>query len=351
MLNILQTLFNNSPAPKGRAIKPKKAHIHEDINMPTVFDGQGVQQKLAPLLAKGGEGMVYPLEQRPNILVKCYNEHVLSKDQKILKEKITAMCSLRSKFKSDTICWPAIMVYNQQKNWLGYAMTKFEGKTLRTLAHAIAYKKYTPHLNRQNIVSVLIDLLENIQVLHEHKVMIGDYNLSNFMWHPQTFKVGFIDCDSYQIQVDQRTFPCLVGSPDLTAPEHHGKAFKNIIRTPQSEYFSIAIILFMCLMLGRHPYDMIGGSDPVENLKSGKFAYGLGNTGIPKGQWYNIWSHMPYRLKSLFIQTFTEGVSNPQKRVDIKTWLDALKVYQRELNKGYHDKDLIPAEPKKSKKS
>lgn len=157
-----------------------------------------------------------------------------------------------------------------------------------------------------------------------------------------------IDCDSYQIKIANKTYPCLVGSPDLTAPEHQNKPLKNVIRTPESEHFSIAIVLFMCLMLGRHPYDIIGGEDPVKNLQSGNFAYGTGNTGIPKGQWYNIWSHMPYRIKSLFIQTFTEGVKFPKKRIDIQTWLEALKVYKRDLKKGYHAIDIIPAHPKKS---
>lgn len=229
-------------------------------------------------------------------------------------------------------------------------MPKIQGHTLRVLAHAIAYKKYAPNLTRHDIVKMLIHFLHSIETLHKNKVMIGDYNLSNFMWNTETFEVGFIDCDSYQLQIDQQIFPCLVGSPDLTAPEHHGKAFKDIVRTPQSEYFSIAIVLFMCLMLGRHPYDIIGGSDPVQNLQSGIFAYGKGNRGIPKGQWYNIWSHMPYRLKTLFIQTFTEGAKQPEKRADLATWLDALQVYEREIRKGYHVIEIIPEHPKVSVK-
>lgn len=102
----------------------------------------------------------------------------------------------------------------------------------------------------------------------------------------------------------------------------------------------------MCLMLGRHPYDMLDGEDPVKNLQSGKFAYGKGNSGIPKGQWYNIWSHMPYKIKTLFIQSFTEGVKQPEKRVTIETWLAHLRIYERDLNKGYHAIEIIPAAPK-----
>ena len=348
---IFKTVLNHfmqTRSTNERFVTPKKADIAQGARMPKVFDRYAVQQALSPLLAKGGEGEIYPLQQQENILVKRYLPEILHTEKIYLEQKIEAMRGLRPLFKDRNMSWPAISVYDEHQQWLGYAMPKIEGSTMRVLAHAIAYKKYAPDLNRHDIVKMLIYFLDNIRHLHKHGIMIGDYNLSNFMWNPKDFNVGFIDCDSYQIQIKDQTFPCLVGSPDLTAPEHHGKAFKDIRRTQESEYFSIAIVLFMCLMLGRHPYDIIGGDDPVQNLISGKFAYGLGNRGIPKGQWYNIWSHMPYRVKSLFIETFTNGAKDPSARADLETWLDALQVYERELAKGYHAMEIIPPEPKKS---
>lgn len=346
-----KNIFSSIPqtlATTEKIVKPKKVEIAAQGALPCVFDRTGTQQHLSPLLAKGGEGEIYPLQQKPHILVKRYSADVLTREQAYLEKKIETMRGLRPLFKDRNISWPAISVCDENQHWIGYAMPKIEGLTMRVLAHAIAYKKYAPNLDRHDIVKMLIYFLENIQHLHHNGIMIGDYNLSNFMWNPTDFNVGFIDCDSYQIQVNGQTFPCLVGSPDLTAPEHHGQAFRDIVRTPESEYFSIAIVLFMCLMLGRHPYDIIGGDDPVQNLQSGKFAYGMGNRGIPKGQWYNIWSHMPYRIKTLFIQTFTDGAKDPKKRINLGTWLEALQVYERELAKGYHVMEIIPAEAKKS---
>lgn len=99
-------------------------------------------------------------------------------------------------------------------------------------------------------------------------------------------------------------------------------------------------------MLGRHPYDVIGGTDPVKNLCNGQFPYGQDGKGIPKGQWYNIWSHMPYKLKSLFIQTFKDGASDPSKRASIDEWLRELKQYRKEMEKGWHAVEIIPSHPK-----
>ena len=317
-----------------------------------VYDKQQVAQQLDSLLAKGGEGEIYPLQARPEVLVKYYFPEKLQKDGKFLSEKITTMATLRNSFKRyKNISWVAIPVYNEQKQWIGYAMPKIHGYILRTLAHALLYKKHAPNLNRLDIAQLMLSWLNTIEALHRKNVMIGDYNLQNFLWNPITLEVGFIDCDSYQIKTENKFFPCLVGSPDLTAPEHHGKDFRQIVRTPESEYFSIAIILFMCFMLGRHPYDIVGGSDPVRNMKNGQFPYGVGNNGgklIPKGDWYNIWSHMSFDMKSLFIKTFTQGVRDPKQRATIVEWKHILQKYISEIHKGYHNIDIRPAKPKNS---
>lgn len=319
--------------------------------MTKVYDPKGNLKQLAPRLAKGGEGEIFPLADRPGILVKRYFDAQLAKEKSYLTEKIAAMASVRSQFQGMNTSWAAIAVYSdpQQKEWIGYAMPRVEGKTMRTLAHAMLYKKHAPNLNRRDLANMMVDWLTTIKKLHSMEVMIGDYNLSNFMWNPKNLKVGFIDCDSYQFKHGGKNYPCLVGSPDLTAPEHHGKSFKQVVRTPESEHFSIAIILFMCFMLGRHPYDIVGGGDPVKNLQEGNFAYGKGNNGIqniPKGDWYKIWSHMTYNMKTLFVSTFTEGASDPRKRATVTQLISVLKQYVKELDKGYHSLEMRPTEVK-----
>lgn len=205
-LNTLINTLNGYVQPK-RTIKPKKSISEQDTMTDRVFDNKHVEQNLNSRLAKGGEGEIYPLRDRPLILIKKYHPDILKQSKTELSEKIEAMRGLRAQFKNHKMSWPAISVYDQQKQWIGYAMPKIEGHTMRVLAHAIAYKKYAPNLNRQNIVNVLIHFLENIRHLHQHKIMIGDYNLSNFMWNPKDFSVGLIDCDSYQIYCNNKIFP------------------------------------------------------------------------------------------------------------------------------------------------
>ena len=105
-------------------------------------------------------------------------------------------------------------------------------------------------------------------------------------------------------------------------------------------------MLFKTLMLGRHPFDVVGGESPVENIRKGHFPYGLGGGGIPKGPWFNIWSHLPYKLKEQLVRTFKDGAHQAGERTDTAQWLDLLTVYQREMGRGWHDPTLKPHAPK-----
>ncbi len=315
-----------------------------------VLDRNGAVKQLGAELARGGEGTIYPLTDRADILVKCYHDDILHKNRKTLRDKLQAMVEVHQRFGNPNLSWPLLSVFNAQGEWIGYAMRRVSGVKMHCLAHAILYKKHFPSLTRVALVQILLNLVTQVEQLHQQGVMIGDYNLNNFMCDPQTLQVGLIDCDSYQVQLAGVRYPCPVGSPDLTPKEHHGMNYADVVRNPQSEVFSLAIILFKCLMLGRHPYDVVGGEDPVSNLKAGNFPYGKGNSGIPKGDWYNIWSHMPYRLKSLFVSTFVEGATDPQQRPSLADWKQALQLYQTELNKGWHETAMRPAQPKSSER-
>jgi DNA-binding helix-hairpin-helix protein with protein kinase domain len=315
-----------------------------------VFDVRGMPQILGRSFGKGGEAEIYLLEAKSDVLVKIYHPDVMLKRGGFLKNKVENMIKIKEKFsKKNEIIWPAINIYDRSKNWIGYAMKKADGKEMALLAHSIAYKNHFPNLDRKNLLSYLISLLESIEILHKENIYIGDYNLKNIMCNPNNIgQVSLIDCDSYQVKSSDsgEIFLCPVGSPDMTPPEHQNKDFLSVRRTPQSEYFSIAIILFKCLMMGRHPYDSVDGGDPVKNIVQGKFPYGKGNEGIPKGSWYNIWSHMSYRIKNSFIQTFTEGANNPDKRVSLLAWKEELILYKKEIEKGWHDVNIRPASPK-----
>lgn len=309
----------------------------------------GEVKKLGPLLASGGEGKIYPLQAHSELLVKWYHPKYQKQRGEELKNKISYMVGLKSKIKplEKFVCWPQMMVSDIDDRWIGYAMRKAGGIKMSVLAHAIAFQKHFPGIDRRAIVGYLLCLIDTIEKLHSMNILVGDYNLNNILCTPGTSHITLIDCDSYQVVDGSLRYPCHVGSPDMTPKEQHGLPFSLIVRNKESEVFSVAIILFKCLMLGRHPYDIVGGNDPVQNLKEGKFAYGKGGDGgIPRGPWFNIWSHMPSRLKALFIASFKDGANDPARRPPLSEWRDALVLYRKEMDKGWHEVAIRPALPK-----
>ncbi len=235
-----------------------------------VFDPQGNKVMLGEKMASGGEGAVYPISGRNSTLVKIYHTDILKKRGLDLNRKIEVMVDMKDKFKGK-LCWPSVRAFNAQNQWVGYAMRRAEGVTMFKMAHPMIYKNHFLNLDRVQVVNYLINFLDKVAMLHSNDVMMGDYNLNNILCNPHSDQVDLIDCDSYQIHVGGQLFRNPVGSPDLTAPEQQGKDFGKIDRTVESELFSVAIILFKCLMLGRHPYDAVGGDDPIQNIKKRAF--------------------------------------------------------------------------------
>ncbi|WP_240098332.1 hypothetical protein [Thermomonas flagellata] len=312
--------------------------------------GEAVRLSDSPL-AQGGEAAVYEVPQYPSVVVKLYHPQVLDKRRNSLRAKIEAMCTdpALAGFKQHSrMTWPRFSVFDERKQWRGYAMKKAAGVRMTVLAHAMAYHEHFPDLDRPALLAYLLNLLSTMQELHAAGVRLGDYNPANFLCQPDGREVTLIDCDSWQVQAAGRTFHCPVAAPEMLPPELLGKDLARTHRTLESEQFSLAILIFKVLMLGRHPFDVVGGESPVANIRQGHFPYGIGGGGIPKGAWFNIWSHLPFRLKEQFVRTFRDGSRDPTERTTVPEWIQLLSLYQREITRGWHAAEIKPPAPKKS---
>jgi DNA-binding helix-hairpin-helix protein with protein kinase domain len=317
-----------------------------------IFDSTGQAQRLGNEIARGGEGAVYPLASRPSVVVKLYHDDLLLRRGKAQREKVEVMLSIRKDIIDAPLAWPALAVFDKNGTWRGFGMRRVTGVPLSRLAHPMLYRNFAPDLNRHHVVSFLDTIVNALVSLHRAGVCLGDINLNNFLYDHATGKTTLIDCDSYQVSVAGKSYPCLVGAPDMIPPEHHGVSLANVRRTPESDHFSLSILIFRCLMLGRHPYDFVGGGTVVENLRRGHFPYGTGGAApgregsIPPGPWYLIWSHLSFELKSLLIRSLKDGAADPAKRVRPSEWLNAFERYATGLTKGHHDAALRPAAQK-----
>lgn len=345
---------NNTSASKNEelALPPKETQKTETGSktmtqgISTVYDINGKSQALGAFVNRGGEGNVYRLQTNPNVLVKIYSDPQRANRQ---KKKIITMKNMMELRKNKHLAWPQLDIYDSTGQFIGFAMGAKEGFSLNQLGVPQLVAEKLPHWNRKHLVKATLSFVNCLQQLHSNNVLIGDVNPGNFLIDPQTCTVNFIDCDSYQIRTGKETFFCEVGMQQFMAPEFIGREMKTTIRTRKQDLFSAAMMIYRIFMFGAHPYSRVNGQDPVSNLKSGKCPLGNGSgCRFPRGSWYNYWSHLPYRMKSLFITMFRNGHLKPQVRPEVKDFRSALDAYYFGLDQGFHCMELMPDHPKSS---
>jgi len=187
-------------------------------------------------------------------------------------------------------------------------------------------------------------------MLARHKVLVNDFNPGNFLVD-KTGVVRLIDCDSFQIPVDggeplmTRTF-----TPEFCAPELllHPENFDRA-RTPEQVRFSLAVVIYMLLMSGLHPYARCGGGDPAENLKSGKCPLVKSSAVRMPVSWYKSVSWLTPGLKDCFIRMFVDGFADPSKRPlleELRTEIENFIVVMR-TSKSNNQRDILPTTAKR----
>lgn len=292
-------------------------------------NGSLVPIKLQSKVSAGGEGTIFTTNI-PGIVAKIYFPNKVTKEK---FEKLKLMMSKGLKF--DGICFPIDMLYNGVKEFVGFLMPQAKGKVLQ---HCVfiprLLQKTFPNWNKIDTVQLSVTILQKINFLHDHNVILGDINPSNILVvSPQ--EVYFVDTDSYQIE----GFPCPVGTINYTAPEIQRKHFSTFLRSKETDYFAVATLLFMIMLPGKPPYSIQGGDSQVDNIINGKFAYPSGTRSsgkVPEGMWRYCWSHLPRSLKDDFYETFHKNGEHYSAGTRFPTahWLNKFNRYLGNLQDG-----------------
>ncbi len=314
------------------------------------IDGQHREFTLTRLIASGGEGSIYDLDDGRHV-VKIYKYEKLSR---IKYEKIRLL--LGKSLRCEGICFPVAMAYNTENEFVGYVMEKAHGKELqRSVFIPPLFRKTFPGWSKVETVRLCVTILRKLKYLHDRNIILGDINPNNILVvSPE--EVYFVDTDSYQIE----GFPCPVGTINFTAPEIQKKPFNEFLRTPGQERFAVATLLFMIMLPGKPPYSLRGGEDQIENILRGEFAYPSGGKSsgrTPQGPWRFCWSHLPSYLKDDFYETFMKNGSHSQETTRYSTgeWLQKFLNYSDLLASGFIEEqdvmslDLFPSRLKRSR--
>ena len=189
---------------------------------------------VAELIGRGGEGEVYGIKGRLGIAVKIYNPNLRTRRE----EKVRAMVGEGLAVKTDLVAYPDEVVTDRRGSFLGFSMRLVSGyRPLHELYSPKSRQRYFPKADYRFIVHAARNVARAIGKVHQTGCIIGDLNHSGVLV-AQEATVALIDADSFQFSLNGNSFPCVVGVPEFTPPELHGKNFASVRRTIEHDNFN-----------------------------------------------------------------------------------------------------------------
>ena len=302
-----------------------------------LFSKDGLTLSLGAQLTSGGEGRIFEVQNNPRLLAKIYLPENNPVELAGREAKIQAMLARKKLAGRGRYAWPVDTLRSLEQGQLkfrGFLMPRLTGHTLVTLTTPALLLARIPaamdgEFLRLFLHRVLFSLATGLQELEEERVLVGDVSESNFLVDPKTGHVAFIDCDSFQVPAGDATntvLPAGASTPEYLPPELLGSP-GALVRTPEHVRFSAAVLFFLILTHGWHPYACKGAESPVENILSGRTAMGASH-GLAKGFYprpiFNIYREMHPALKHAFINTLVRGHRLPNFRTDFGAWQRAI---------------------------
>ena len=224
--------------------------------------------------ATGGEGAVFDVVGRPDLVAKLYSKP----QSKERCDKLRAMAKLCSPDLLKFAAWPTATLSNGNPAVVdGILMPRItDHKEIHHLYSVAQRKKDFPEADWGFLLHTARNCAIAFESVHSHGHVVGDVNQKNVMVSKKSI-VALVDCDSFQVKEGNRIFRCGVGVPEYTPPELHGKKFTDLDRDANHDLFGLAVMVFHLLMMGRHPFSgvpQVAFDIPIEKaIQDGLYAY------------------------------------------------------------------------------
>jgi DNA-binding helix-hairpin-helix protein with protein kinase domain len=240
----------------------------------TIVDSTGQALALGRELGRGGEGAVYTVPARPELVAKLYHRPPAAAKG----AKLAAMAALGTERLLRLTAWPVGTLHHEPGGPVaGLLMPRIEGhQPIHALYSPKSRLAAFPQAGWPFLVHAAANAARAFAAIHEHGHVIGDVNHGNLVVSSRA-TVKLIDCDSFQIAAGDQLYRCEVGVATHTPPELQGKSFREVTRTPNHDAFGLAVIVFQLLFMGRHPFSGAysgPGEMPLErSISEFRFAY------------------------------------------------------------------------------
>jgi serine/threonine protein kinase len=300
---------------------------------------------------RGGEAQIWTVGHDPHLVAKLYHKPTAEHKQKLTTMIATPLPRVGS---HPSVAWPLQLLY-RQNTFVGYLMPRAAGSL--PLFHfynpARRQRLGLPHAWPRFLHRTATNLAAAVELVHAHDHVVGDLNESNVLV-TQSALVTLVDTDSFQIR-NQITTPtliqswlgspqplalyrCGVGKAEYTPPELQGVDFKSIDRTPEHDNFALGVLVFYLVMGGFHPFaGVLTANEPAAGSVGRIDLYAIRRGLFPYIQWganaqqrlqpppnAPAFAHLHPGLQDAFRRTFSEGHTQPERRVNAKEWKQLL---------------------------
>lgn len=293
--------------------------------------GQSITIQDQPI-ARGGEANLHPVSGTDVLLAKLYHHPTTERAAKLsamLDNPPTDPMAARG---HPSIAWPLdrAFSYEDPPRFVGYVMPRVNHmQQVFSFYNPRTRRKSCPLFHYRYLIRTARNLAAAFRALHERGYVVGDVNESNVLVS-DTALVTMVDTDSFQVNDNGVIHRCPVGKQEYTPPELQGVRFREIDRAPGHDNFGLAIIVFLLLMEGTHPFAgrYLGEGEPptlADRIAAGHFPY----SAVRRGPYEPIPTAPPIGLlhpevRNLVRQCFEVGHAHPEQRPTAADWQLAL---------------------------
>lgn len=288
----------------------------------------------------GGEASIYALPWSASLVAKVYHHPDPTRARKLMTMIANPPKDPMAAHGHTSIAWPLDLLSKRDREVVGFLMPRVSGtRALIDLYNPKTRREQCPMFDYAYLHRTAHNLAIAFRALHSAGVVIGDVNESNILVTDSAL-VTLVDTDSFQVR-DARsgaTYRCRVGKPEFTPPELQGRPYGSIDRSIYHDRFALAVIIFLLLMEGAHPFAGVyrGRGEPPtygERIAAGQFPYGGGSLDVEPMPLAPSFELLNPRIRELTMAAFELGHTAPYARPSAQDWRDALAHAERSLHR------------------
>ena len=286
-------------------------------------------------IGAGGEARVLEVPGEPSLVAKLYRDPTLARARKLglMLERPPALDP------GAAVAWPVDLLTGPSGGrFAGFLMPRAEGPRLFEFYNPVSRRRTAPLADYALLHRAGVNLAAAFAGLHAHGYVVGDVNESNILVSPVDAGVTLVDADSFQVRdaIARSVHRSGVGKAEFTPPELQGAHFADVDRGELHDRFGLAVLLFLLLMEGTHPFaGRLGDGGEVppveERISRGLFPYAPAQVECRPPRLAPPFFALDPALQELFARAFVTGHADPAARPSPAEWRGALAQAQARL--------------------